>query len=45
MTTPGKPYYPLWLDNLADDVTLGRGVDGAHGADAVPLHLGQSGTV
>lgn len=22
MTYLGKPYYPLWLDNLADDVTL-----------------------
>ena len=22
MTYAGKPYYPLWLDNLADDVTL-----------------------
>ena len=22
MTYMGKPYYPLWLDNLADDVTL-----------------------
>ncbi|WP_242344579.1 hypothetical protein [Anaeromyxobacter terrae] len=33
----GKPYYPLWLDNLADDVTLeGAAMQGvAHGADAV----------
>ncbi|GAB2636361.1 hypothetical protein ABI214_17605 [Prescottella soli] len=22
MTYMGKPYYPVWLDNLADDVTL-----------------------
>ena len=22
MTYMGEPYYPLWLDNLADDVTL-----------------------
>jgi hypothetical protein len=26
----GKPYYPLWLDNLADDVTLeAAAMDGA----------------
>ena len=37
MTYMGKPYYPLWLDNLADDVTLeAAAMDGtAHGADAV----------
>ena len=22
MTYMGNPYYPLWLDNLAEDVTL-----------------------
>jgi hypothetical protein len=33
----GKPYYPVWLDNLADDVTLeAAAMDGtAQGADAV----------
>ncbi|MBV8636698.1 MAG: hypothetical protein JO322_01310 [Candidatus Eremiobacteraeota bacterium] len=33
----GRPYYPLWLDNLADDVTgEGAAMQGvAHGADAV----------
>ena len=33
----GKPYYPLWLDNLADDVTgEGAAMQGvAQGADAV----------
>ncbi|MDT5076101.1 MAG: hypothetical protein QOJ80_738 [Mycobacterium sp.] len=37
MTYMGKPYYPLWLDNLAGDVTLeAAAMDGtAHGADAV----------
>jgi hypothetical protein len=37
MTYMGKPYYPLWLDNLADDVTLeAAAMDGAaHGADDV----------
>ena len=36
MTYMGKLYYPLWLDNLADDVTLeAAAMDGtAHGADA-----------
>jgi hypothetical protein len=30
MTYMGKPYYPLWLDNLADDVTLeAAAMDGA----------------
>jgi hypothetical protein len=24
MTYMGKPYYPAWLDNLADDVAAGR---------------------
>jgi hypothetical protein len=34
MTYMGKPYYPEWLDNLADDVTLeAAAMDGsAHGA-------------
>ncbi|OBC01632.1 hypothetical protein A5784_18125 [Mycobacterium sp. 852013-50091_SCH5140682] len=33
----GRPYYPQWLDNLADDVTLeAAAMDGAaQGADAV----------
>jgi hypothetical protein len=34
MTYMGKPYYPEWLDNLAEDVTLeAAAMDGAaHGA-------------
>ena len=41
MTYMGKPYYPLWLDNLADDVTLeAAAMDGtAHGADDVRFIL------
>ncbi|MGB9307636.1 MAG: hypothetical protein WCB92_29335 [Mycobacterium sp.] len=37
MTYMGKPYYPSWLDNLADDVTLeAAAMDGtARGADDV----------
>jgi hypothetical protein len=37
MTYMGKPYYPLWLDNLAGDVTLeAAAMDGtAQGAEAV----------
>jgi hypothetical protein len=37
MTYMGNPYYPMWLDNLADDVTLeAAAMDGAaQGADAV----------
>ncbi len=37
MTYMGKPYYPEWLDNLADDVTLeAAAMDGtAHGAEDV----------
>lgn len=37
MTYMGQPYYPQWLDNLADDVTLeAAAMDGAaQGADAV----------
>ncbi len=37
MTYMGKPYYPQWLDNLADDVTLeAAAMDGtAIGADDV----------
>ena len=37
MTYMGKPYYPLWLDNLADDVTgEGPAWDGTiQGAQAV----------
>ena len=37
MTYMGKPYYPVWLDNLADDVTLeAAAMDGtAQGAQAV----------
>ncbi|BDG01522.1 nuclear transport factor 2-like protein [Anaeromyxobacter oryzae] len=36
-TYKGKPYYPAWLDNLADDVTLeGAAMNGtAHGAETV----------
>lgn len=36
MTYMGRDYYPEWLDNLADDVTLeAPAMDGiAHGADA-----------
>ena len=42
MTYMGKPYYPEWLDNLADDVTLeASAMDGtAHGADDVRTILG-----
>ena len=37
MTYMGKPYYPVWLDNLADDVTLeAAAMDGtARGASDV----------
>jgi hypothetical protein len=37
MTYIGKPYYPVWLDNLADDVALeAAAMDGtAHGAEDV----------
>src|ERR1700722_1880888 len=37
MTYMGKPYYPVWLDNLADDVIReAAAMDGtAHGADDV----------
>jgi hypothetical protein len=37
MTYMGEPYYPVWLDNLADDVTLeGAAMSGtAQGAEAV----------
>jgi len=37
MTYMGKPYYPVWLDNLADDVTLeAAAMDGtAQGTQAV----------
>ena len=37
MTYMGNPYYPMWLDNLADDVTLeAAAMDGiASGADDV----------
>ena len=37
MTYMGQPYYPKWLDNLADDVTLeGAAMEGtARGAEAV----------
>ncbi|OBI80640.1 hypothetical protein [Mycobacterium sp. 1245805.9] len=37
MTYLGKPYYPVWLDNLAEDVTLeAAAMDGtAHGAQDV----------
>jgi hypothetical protein len=37
MTYMGKPYYPEWLDNLADDVTMeAAAMDGtAHGPDDV----------
>jgi hypothetical protein len=28
MTHMGKPYYPVWLDNLADDVILELEEDG-----------------
>ena len=37
MTYMGQPYYPAWLDNLADDVTLeAAAMDGAaHGAEDV----------
>jgi hypothetical protein len=37
MTYMGEPYYPEWLDNLADDVTLeAAAMDGtAHGAEDV----------
>ena len=37
MTYMGKEYYPVWLDNLANDVTLeAAAMDGAaHGAKDV----------
>lgn len=37
MTYLGKPYYPAWLDNLAEDVTLeGAAMEGtAQGAETV----------
>jgi hypothetical protein len=37
MTYMGKPYYPWWLDNLADDVTgEGAAIQGTlHGPEAV----------
>lgn len=37
MTYMGKPYYPVWLDNLADDVTMeAAAMDGtAHGTEDV----------
>ncbi len=37
MTYMGKPYYPVWLDNLADDATLeAAAMDGtARGAEDV----------
>jgi hypothetical protein len=37
VTYLGEPYYPVWLDNLAEDVTLeGAAMSGtARGADAV----------
>jgi hypothetical protein len=37
MTYMGEPYYPAWLDNLADDVTLeGAALNGtARGAETV----------
>jgi hypothetical protein len=37
MSYLGRPYYPLWLDKLADDVTgEGAAMQGvAHGAEAV----------
>jgi hypothetical protein len=44
MTYMGKPYYPVWLDNLADDVTLeAAAMDGtACGAEERQFHLGES---
>jgi hypothetical protein len=41
MTYMGKPYYPAWLDNLADDVTFeAAAMDGvARGAETVRLIL------
>jgi len=44
MTYMGKPYYPVWLDNLADDVTLeAAAMDGtAHGADDVLFILAKA---
>ena len=44
MTYMGKPYYPLWLDDLADDVRLEAAamVDGAaRGADDVRTIMGR----
>jgi len=37
MSYMGKPYYPAWLDNLAEDATLeGAAMEGAaHGAETV----------
>ncbi|HYY00887.1 MAG TPA: hypothetical protein VE908_15285, partial [Mycobacterium sp.] len=44
MTYMGRPYYPTWLDNLADDVTLeAAAMDGtARGADDVRFILGKA---
>ena len=40
MTYIGRPYYPEWLDNLAEDVALeAAAMDGtAHGAEDVRTH-------
>jgi hypothetical protein len=37
VTYMGEPYYPMWLDNLAEDATLeGAAMEGtAHGAETV----------
>jgi hypothetical protein len=42
MTYMGKPYYPVWLDNLADDVTIeAAAMDGtARGPDDVRAIVG-----
>jgi hypothetical protein len=42
MTYMGQPYYPKWLDNLADDVTLAAAaMDGtAHGPEGVRTIIG-----
>jgi hypothetical protein len=42
MTYTGKPYYPAWLDNLADDVTgEGAAWDGAIQGGGRPFSRGR----
>jgi hypothetical protein len=48
MTYLGQPYYPAWLDNLADDVTLeGAAMEGRapHADTRASLETGVSGSI